>query len=49
MKPGEAADYRRGTTQALQQLVGLTIRETGGQGNPRVIRALLQRLLEEDV
>jgi aspartyl-tRNA(Asn)/glutamyl-tRNA(Gln) amidotransferase subunit B len=49
MKPGAAADYRRGKTQALQQLVGLTIRETGGQGNPRVIRALLQRLLEEDV
>ncbi|MCI8554398.1 MAG: Asp-tRNA(Asn)/Glu-tRNA(Gln) amidotransferase subunit GatB [Clostridiales bacterium] len=46
-QPAAAADYRRGKTQALQQLIGLTIRESGGQGNPRVIAVLLQRLLTE--
>ena len=42
-----AADYRRGKKAAIQSLIGQTIKRTGGQANPTVVRELLERLLEE--
>ncbi len=44
-KPRSADDYRKGKTQALQALVGHCLRATGGQGNPQVIRSLLEKEL----
>lgn len=41
------ADYRRGKKAAIQSLIGQTIKRTGGQSNPTVVRELLERLLEE--
>lgn len=43
--PRSADDYRKGKTQALQALVGHCLRATGGQGNPQVIRSLLEKEL----
>ena len=42
-----AADYRRGKKAAIQSLIGQTIKKTGGQANPTVVRELLERFLEE--
>lgn len=44
--PRSVADYRRGKTQALQALIGQCLRSTGGQGNPQVIRSLLEKELD---
>ena len=43
--PRSAADYRRDRTQALQALIGQCLRATGGQGDPQVLRALLEQEL----
>lgn len=43
--PRSVADYRRGKVQAIQALVGQCLRATGGQGNPQIIRRLLEQEL----
>ena len=39
------ADYRGGKTNALGFLVGQCMRQSKGQGNPAVIRELLEKAL----
>ncbi len=43
--PRSVADYRRGKVQAIQALVGQCLRATGGQGNPQILRRLLEQEL----
>lgn len=43
--PRSVADYRKGKVQAIQALVGQCLRATGGQGNPQIIRHLLEQEL----
>ena len=43
--PRSVADYRKGKVQAIQALVGQCLRATGGQGNPQIIRRLLEQEL----
>ena len=44
--PKSVQDYRKGKTQAIQMLVGQTIRKTDGKGNPKIIMDVLQELLK---
>ena len=41
------ADYKKGKTQVLQFLVGQVMKETGGAGNPEIIKGLLTRIIQE--
>lgn len=43
--PRSVADYRRGKVQAIQALVGQCLCATGGQGNPQILRRLLEQEL----
>lgn len=44
--PSAVADYKKGKTAALQFLVGKTMAELKGQGEPNAIRKALERLLK---
>jgi aspartyl-tRNA(Asn)/glutamyl-tRNA(Gln) amidotransferase subunit B len=44
--PAEVASYRAGKASVLGWLMGQVMRETGGKGNPSVVRDLLARRLD---
>lgn len=44
--PKIAEDYRAGKGAALQALIGLMMKKTGGRGNPQLIREILTQRLE---
>ena len=43
--PGPAEDFKKGKTQALQFLVGQTMKKSQGKANPQIIQQILQKLL----
>jgi aspartyl-tRNA(Asn)/glutamyl-tRNA(Gln) amidotransferase subunit B len=45
--PAEIAKYRAGGEKVLAWLMGQVMRETGGQGNPAMVRELLEQALRE--
>jgi aspartyl-tRNA(Asn)/glutamyl-tRNA(Gln) amidotransferase subunit B len=45
--PKSVEDYKKGKTNVTGFLVGQAMKASKGQGNPQVIRDILQRLLEE--
>ncbi len=43
--PGPVEDYKSGKDKAFGFLVGMTMKETKGQGNPKLINEILKKLL----
>lgn len=41
------ADYKKGKTNAIGYLVGQCMRQSKGQGNPSILRELLEKALAE--
>ena len=47
--PQAVADYKKGKAQAVAFLLGQVMRQTGGRGNPTVVRQLLEKELATGV
>lgn len=45
--PKTVESYRSGKVQAMQALIGQTMGAAGGQGNPAVIRRIVEELLKQ--
>ena len=41
------SDYKKGKVNAIGYLVGQCMRETGGKANPALVKAILEKILEE--
>lgn len=44
-QPGAAADVRAGNNRAIGRLIGETMKQLGGRGDPKVVQAVLRELL----
>jgi len=45
--PQSVADYKAGKKQAMGYLIGQSMKELKGKGNPQIVNALIAKLLEE--